>query len=492
MKIFAAGIHSETNTFSPIPVALEDFRIQRGTEALGGRVPYPDLDLTDPWGHQSRARGDDFIFSLMAHAEPGGLTTDAAYESVREEILGDLRAALPVDVVLLMLHGAMIAQSYEDCEEDLITRVRALVGSEAVIGVEFDLHCHLSDSKISAADLVITYKEFPHTDPNERARELFELAIATRLGRCRPTMALFDCRMVGLYPTSRQPMRSIVDALHAAEQREDVLSISFGHGFQFADVPHVGAKVLAVTDGNPTLARQVAREYGLRIYALRHQIGCESFSLPLDQALTSALAAKNGPVVIADQSDNPGGGAPADATYALQWLLEHQIEDVGMAFFYDPEVVRIARRAGKGSVLPVRLGGKISVVSGKPVDLDVTVIGIIEGYRQSFPLESGDTQCIYQGTVVALRSAGIDLIVTDGRGQCLSPGVFSDFGIDPRTKRLLIVKSAQHFFAAFAPIAGEIIYMSAPGAVVPDPRRIPYRRVMTHRLYPWVENSLEG
>jgi microcystin degradation protein MlrC len=490
MKIFAAGIATETNTFSRVPTALRDFRIQRGSEVLSGRVSYPDLDLTVPWGHQARAHGAEFAFSLMAYADPGGPTVATAYESLREEVLAELRAAMPVDVVLLMLHGAMVAQHYEDCEEDLIRRVRAVVGSKTAIGVELDLHCHLSESKISAADVVITYKEYPHTDPGDRARELFNLAVATRLGKLRPTMALFDCRMVGLYPTSRQPMRGLVDALRAGEQRDGVLSLSLGHGFQFADLPHIGAKVLAVTNGDPALANQVAREFGLKAYALRRDIGCESFSQPLDEAFARALASTKRPVIVADQSDNPGGGAPADATYALHWVLEHGVDEVGMAFFYDPEVVQIARRAGQGANLQVRLGGKLGPTSGNPVDLEATVVGVIDDYRQPFPQESGEMQWIYQGTIVGLRAQGIDIIVTDGREQCLSPAAFADLGIDARGKRLLVLKSAQHFHAAFARIAGEIVYMCGPGAVIPDPRRIPYRRAPTDRLYPWTDNPL--
>lgn len=489
MRIFAAGIATETNTFSPRSVALKDFRIQRGTDVTG-RTQFSSLDLTRPWGEQAKERGDEFVFSLMAYAEPGGLTIGSAYETLRDEILRDLKASLPVDVVLLMLHGAMAAEGYEDCEEDLIGCVRGIAGSRTALGVELDLHCHLTESKIAAADVVITYKEYPHTDPAERARELFDLAVATRLGSIRPRMAIFDCRMIGLYPTSREPMRGFINALKAAERNGLVLSLSFGHGFQFADIPHIGAKLLAVTDGDLTLAREVAREYGLRAYALRHQIGSESFSLPLEGALRRASTLTRHPVVVADQSDNPGGGAPGDATYALAWLIEHQVRDVGMAFFYDPEVVHLARRAGRGAKLSVRIGGKSEQFSGSPVQVDATVLGVLESYRQPFPQESGLTDWLEQGTIVALRSGGIDLIVTDGRGQCVSPAVFADLGIDPRAKRLLVVKSAQHFQAAFAPLAGEIIYMGGPGAVAPDPWRIPYQRLATHGLYPWSEDPL--
>jgi len=490
MKIFVAGIATETNTFSPVPTGLDDFTVQRGRDVLEGRIDYPGLDLSEPWGEQARQRGDEFVFSLNAWAQPSGITLKSAYETLRSEVLDDLRAAMPVDVVLLMLHGAMVAQDYDDCEEDILRRVREIVGPTTVVGVEFDLHCHLSESKIEHADVVVTYKEYPHVDINDRARELFDLAVATKLGNIRPTMALFECRMIGMYPTSRQPLRGFVDAMLEAERREGVLSISFGHGFQFADVVHVGAKVLVVTDDDRPLAERLAREFGSQVYGLRREIGFDSFSLSLEEALSRALLSKKRPVVVADQSDNTGGGAPGDATYALRWLLDHGAEDVAIAIFYDPEVVKISRRAGRGARLSVRLGGKLGETSGDPLDIEVTVSAIADNYTHGLPQQSGKDWSFPVGNVVALRCGSIDIVVGSERCQCFSPSIFSDLGIDPQRKHLLIAKSYQHFYGAFAAIAGEVIYMAAPGAVHPDPRQIPYRRLDTSRLYPWIADPL--
>jgi microcystin degradation protein MlrC len=490
VKIFAGGIATESNTFSPVLTGLEDFLVQRGKDAVLGRVAYPTLDLSQIWGKQARARGDTFIFSLNAWAQPGGPTVRAAYEALRDELLSDLRMAMPVDIVLLMLHGAMVAQGCDDCEEDLIRRVRQIVGPTTVIGVELDLHCHLSESKIAAADLVITFKEYPHVDINDRARELFDLAVQARLGGIRPTMALFDCQMIGLYPTTRAPMRGFVDAMMEAETRKGVLSVSFGHGFQFADLPHVGAKVLGVTDDDPALAQAVAREFGSKVYKLRREIGFESLSLPLEIALSRAMASGKTPVVVADQSDNSGGGAPGDATYALRWLLEHKAQRVAMAIFCDPGVVEIAKKAGQGATLPVRLGGKMGPSSGAPVDIEVAVLAVRENYNHAFPQASGDPLLYPIGDVVALRCGGIDIVVSTERSQCFAPSIFTDLGIDAEARALLVVKSVQHFYGAFAPIAGEVIYMAAPGAVTPDPRLITYRRVDTGRFYPWVDDPV--
>jgi microcystin degradation protein MlrC len=492
MKVFAAGVATESNTFCPVPTTLDDFLIQRGKDVLAGRVGYPSFDLSRTWGALANARGAEFVFSLMAWAPPGGITVTAAYERLRDEVMNDLRAAMPVDVVLLMLHGAMQAPGYEDCEQDLLERVRGIVGPAVVIAVELDLHCHLHADKIAPADIVITYKEYPHVDINDRAQEVFDLAVAAKLGHIQPTMALFDCQMIGSYPTSRQPLRGFVDAMIEMERTERVLSVSFGHGFRCADVPYAGAKILVVTDGSQALADKLARDLGLQVYGMRREIGFESLSLPLEAALSKALASSRRPVVVADQSDNVGGGAPGDATYALRWLLDHAAEDVAMAIFYDPEVVRIARRAGPGAHLAVRLGGKMGPCSGDPVDLDVCVLSAIDGYSHLWSQQSGEPVAHPAGDVVALRADGIDLVVSSERCQCFSPAIFDDLGIESKRKRLLVPKSNQHFYTAFSAIAGEVIYMAGPGAVPPDPRQIPYRRLDRSRLYPWVDDPLSG
>jgi len=496
MKIFAAGIATETNTFSPLLTGLEDFTILRGKDVRVGCVEHKSLDLTDPWGRMAEARGDEFVFSLMAFAEPAGLTVKSAYESLRDELMSDLRDAHraqggePVEIVLLMLHGAMLAQGYESCEVDIVRRVREVVGAQAVIGVELDLHCHLSEDLLEHVNLVVTYKEYPHVDAVERARELFDLCVRTAEGKIRPTMALFDCRMVGFYPTTREPLHAIVAAMSAAEQEPRVLSISFAHGFPFADVPNVGAKVLTITDADVELAATLAQRFGRQLYRVRHRIGFDSMAVPMDVALARAYAAKLTPVVVADQSDNPGGGAAGDATFALRWLLEHGYGDAALAIFYDPEVVRMARIAGPGAQLTVRLGGKLGPASGDPVDLTVTVGALRDHYSTLLPQNGAEPVPYLVGDVALLHSDSIDVVLSNRRCQCFSPSIFSDLGVDLETKRVLIPKSMQHFHTAFAPIAAEVIYMAAPGATAPDPRLIPYSRFDPREIYPWHPDPL--
>ncbi len=487
MRVFAGGISTETNTFSPMPTGLADFDIVRAA----------DLDESGQMGgfggpfnifrRRCQERGWDYHFSLYASAQPAGTTVRGVYESLRDEMLDALHDALPVDIVLLPLHGAMVAEGYDDCETDIATRAREIAGPGAKIGIELDLHCDLTQELIDAVDAIVIFKEYPHTDINERAEELFAIIADAAEGKTSPTMALYDCRMIGLFLTPFEPMRGFVDDMSAREAEPGVLSLSLAHCFPWADVPSCGAQMLAISDDDPALAANLAQEFGRRFFAMRHAL--DPPSLSLDAALDKALAADAGPVVVADQADNAGGGAPSDSTFVLRALLERGVTDAALGMIWDPVAVTVVMSAGVGATLDLRLGGKMGPMSGDPLDLRVTVSGIIADMKQQWTQSDGAVS-VDCGDAVCLHCQGIDIIVNSIRRQVFSPTVFSNFGIDPASKRLLVVKSTQHFYAGFATPevgASEIIYMAGPGAVAPRFREIPYQRADL-RKYPWLDD----
>lgn len=490
MKVFAASIVTETNTLSPMPTGMADFDVLRAHEVQDG---FRDNSPMEVIRKRTLERGWDFAFALQAFAQPAGTTVRSVYESLRDEVLDSLRAHMPVDMVLLPLHGAMVAEGYDDCEGDLTTKVREIVGPGVPIGVELDLHCHLTQDLLDQADVVVIYKEYPHTDMADRAEELFSIVADAAEGKVKPTMALFDCRMAGMYLSPFQPLRGFVDDMMAAEAaardtraaggRDTLLSLSLAHCFPWGDVPDMGCRMMAVTDDDPDGAARLAEAWGRRFHAQRHEVTLEPLSMK--EALDRALAAASGPVVVADQADNPGGGAPSDSTFVLRELLERGATGVALAMMWDPIVVRVATSGGLGAKLQLRLGGKMGPASGDPLDVEAEVIGIQPGLVQLWPQTEGDlvTPC---GDAVALRIGGVDVIVNDKRGQVLGPQVFSSFGLDPKSYRVLVVKSTQHFYAGFSPIASEVLYMGAPGAVAPIMTGIPLERADLHK-YPWVE-----
>jgi len=410
------------------------------------------------------------VESIVAIAQPAGPTVRAVYESLRDEILDDLRQALPVDVVLFYLHGAMVADGYDDCEGDLLERCRAIVGEDVVIGAELDLHAHLTKQMLANADAIITYKEYPHTDIVGRARDLYRICVDAAAKRTRPVSAAFDCRANGIWPTSAEPMRSFVDAM-AARERDGILSLSLIHGFPWGDVPEAGAKMLAIADGDAALASRVAQEFGGRFAEIRDT--ARLAPMPLPAALDEALATPGGPIVLADVADNAGGGAPGDSTFVLRALLERGIGNAATGTYYDPEAVSLCFEAGEGAAFDLRFGGKLGVASGEPIDARVVVMALREKHAQDYMDDSGPAAL---GPSAWIRTHGIDVVLTSRRSQVFAPNAFTGLGMTLEDKKLVIVKSTHHFWGKFAPLAKRIIHLSAPGALTQDFAAIPYRK----------------
>ena len=485
MKIFAAGIATETNTFAPFPTGMADYDRIAAADYAREKEGSGYSAAIDAWYDECQKLGWEFFPGLSAFAQPAGITPRPVYEALRDEMLADLHAVMPVDAVLLNLHGSMIADGYDDCETDIIHRVRQIVGPNIPIGVELDLHCDLTDQMLEEADAIVLFKEYPHIDVADRARDLFEIISRMLSGEIKPTMAAFDCRMLGMYLTPFEPMRGFVDQMLEQEGKDGVLSLSLFHTFPWADVPSTGVKLLAITDNDPAGAEEIAEAYGRKFFSLRHELLFDS--LPLGEAMSKAVSHPNYPIVIADQADNAGGGAPSDSTFALRYLLENGITNAAVAMIWDPIAVQTAQAAGEGATLDMRIGGKMGPMSGDPLDLRVTVTKIVNGATQAWPQGDGKPLIIDIGDAVALHTKGIDIVINSKRGQVLGTEAFSNLGINPAEKKLLVVKSTQHFYAAFEPIAAEIIYMSAPGAIAPRFAEIPYQRVDKHK-FPWVDD----
>lgn len=335
--LFTACLGTETNSFSPIPTGMGLF--QRTMFVRGGdhgeRVGLFGLPLI-AWRERAAAKGWRVTEGLAAFAVPAGDTTRAAYEALRDEILNDLSKCMPVDAVLLSLHGAMVADGYPDAEGDLLSRVRKLVGPDIPVLAELDLHGHMTQVKFDAADVLIYFKEYPHIDTVERAHEVFDIAERMLEEGLRPVMAMHDCKMMGIYPTTREPMISFVQRMHALEKEPGILSVSMVHGFPWSDTPELGTRMLVVTDNNADLATDTVHELGDWVWQQRNEILAPF--VPMHEALDHVedAAGADKPFVLADTADNTGIGAAGDSTFVLTELLQrglggYAISQIGRA-----------------------------------------------------------------------------------------------------------------------------------------------------------------
>lgn len=472
LRVFSGCLATETNTFAPMPTGMASYR-DRGYYKAGAHPDHMSFYAGPLWA--ARLRGKEAGWTLkegmVAAAQPSGVTTRATYEALREELLGDLRAALPVDMVLLGLHGAMVADGYDDCEGDLLTRVRGIVGPNVVVGAELDPHCHLTAAMVQSADLLIAYKEYPHTDVLDRAMELVDLCAAQAQGRIRPVAAVVDCEMAVTMHTSRQPARGFVDRIQALEGRDGILSVSVAHGFPWGDVPDMGTQLIVYADGDASKAQALARRLADELIGLREAltVNCPG----IDAALDEALAFEGGPVIVADGADNPGGGAAGDSTFILRRMLERGIANAAIGPMWDPIAVRIAFEAGVGAQLPLRIGGKIGPMSGDPLDLDCTV----KALRPEMVMTGLGGTPVAMGDCALVETAGIEILLITLRNQAMGTDAFTQLGCDLASKKIVVVKSSQHFYASFSQVGRHVIYAAAPGAVTLDLRTLPYRKV---------------
>jgi microcystin degradation protein MlrC len=486
-RIFTASLATETNTFSPVPTDRASF--ESALYARPGEHPETPTLCSSPMvvlRKLSAREGLTVIEGTAAWAEPGGIIQRRTYEELRDEILNQLKAALPVDGVVLGLHGAMVAQGYDDCEGDLLERVRALAGPKAVIACEFDPHSHLTPKRVAACNIMAAFLEFPHTDFYERGQHVVVLALAALRSEIKPVISTFDCRMIAVLPTSREPMRSFVDRVKALQGKDGILSVSVIHGFMAADVPEMGTRIVVVTDNQKAKGDALAEKLGMELYAMREKtlMDMEGVEGGIDKALAAHRANPGKPAVISDTWDNPGGGVAGDGTVILRRLMERGVNRVGVATIWDPMAVTFCHAAGEGARLRLRFGGKAGAEAGEPIDADVEVLKAVDEAWQSF----GPSR-VTLGRSALIRIAGteIDVILNTNRTQTFEPDVFINLGVDPIEKEVLLIKSTNHFYAGFAPIAAEIIYVSASTSYPTDPARTRYLK-LSRPIWPRVSD----
>jgi microcystin degradation protein MlrC len=471
MRVFAASLATETNTFSPIRVDRRAF-LDAFYAPPGSHPETPTLCSAPIVAARRRARAEGFtlIEGTASWAEPAGIVSRTAYEELRDEILAQLRRSLPLDIALFGLHGAMIADGYDDCEGDLLARARAMVGPGVTIGVELDPHCHLTAAMIASSDILVTFKEVPHSDFYERAEDLVDLCLRSARGEIRPVTTVLDCRAIANFLTSREPGRSLVDDIMAMEGRDGVLSISIVHGFPAADMADVGTKVVVITDNAPAKGREIASMLCERI------LGFGANRMPEmpgpAEAVARAASAPRGPVILVDRWDNPGGGVAGDSTFLVHELLARPEIETAAGALWDPVAVSFCLAAGVGTRLRLRFGGKTAESSGRPVDADVEIIGVSEDLVIPF-----QDSVVSLGAAAALRVGRLDVVLASKRAQTFHPAVFTSLGIDLAHKQIVAIKSASHFYPGFAPIAAEIIYVNCGGPYPPDPLAIAYTKL---------------
>ena len=476
--VLTAEFMHETNTFSVQPTGEAAFRAAgrhvgdevaaayRGTRTALGAA----FEAAERYGWR-------LVHPLSAHANPSGRVTDEAFETFAGLIV---EAAQGVDGALLHLHGAMATASDDDGEGALLERLRARLGPDVPIVVILDLHATLTQRMADNANALISYRTYPHVDEYERMHQGAALLDRAMAGEIRPKVAV--ARRPILYAldggrSTSPPVIELLRRVDALEANGEALVVSLQAGFSSADVHDIGPSV-AVTAQDRDAAQAIAEK--LMDYVWENRAVSTIRFTPLAEAIERAKAGEAGatkPLVISDYSDNPGAGAYGDATALLAAILEAGLRNVGFHAIRDPEAALAAQAAGVGNRVTLRLGGKVDPsMGGCPLTVTAHVVALTDGRFVAYGPMGGGAWRNY-GLSALLRVDGVEIVVITHNGQATDLAQFTSLGLDPTRKATLVVKSMQHFRAAFAPIAREIVEVDTGALATRNFRERPYRHV---------------
>jgi microcystin degradation protein MlrC len=484
MRIAVGGIMHESNTFSPQSTDVARFR--EGSLTYGAAMVPAWRDAHHEVGgfiEGASKFGFDAVPLGMAWATPSGPVTDEFLDHFCDTLATGLRMARP-DGVLIALHGAMVTPSHLSADTEVLRRLREAVGPDVPVAATLDFHGNVSPAMAEYANILVGYQTYPHIDQRERG--LLAAQLLTRMARgevravtriSKPPMIL---SLLG-QETAREPMRSLMAGAREVERRPGVLSVSLMAGFPYGDVPEMGPAVIAVTDDDTEQAKATAKELGDAMWEVRKEL-----YVPCPEpreAVAQAIASQRTPVLLVDLGDNVGGGSAGDGTVLLAELLSQQATGFVVVLFA-PKAVAAAQAASLGGKFEAAVGGAGDLLHGDLVHICGVVKSLQDGRWVESEARHGGRRENDQGPTAVIDLGNANTLVLNSlRTPPFSLGQLTSLGIDPAAARIIVVKAAVAYKAAYEPIAGEIIPVDTPGLTAINPARFNYTRIR-RPMYP--------
>jgi microcystin degradation protein MlrC len=483
-RIAIAGILHESNTFAATQTTYADFErsgLTRGEQIIEQWAP----STHEVGGFiEGAARYQfDMYPAIVAQATPFGVVTDDALDCLTGELIERLTAAPKLDGLLLALHGAMVAQSYPHADTEILGRLRAALGPAFCIVVTHDFHANITQELVDRTTALAAYKTCPHVDQHACGLKAAEIVSRIVRGEIQPVQALAKPPMIYnilFHNTTVEPLQRIVDECRALERNRKIVAASVAGGYQYADVPAMGPSAVVVTDRDPELAQREAQRLAGLLWETRDRLVVD---LPdAAQAVCQAIASDRSPVVLVEMGDNIGGGSAGDSTFLLSELLRQNAQG-WFEVIADPQAVELAARAGVGHTLELPVGGRTDSLHGAPVDVRGRVKSIHDGKYIETEVRHGGQRYLDQGLTAVIQVEGSTrdlpnlLMLTTRRQPPFSLQQLLSCGVCPERQKILVVKAAIAYRAAYEPIAARIIEVDTGGATAVSPAHFTWRRV---------------
>lgn len=482
-RVLFAGIFHETHCFVPGTTGLADFKIERGDEIFARRG---DGSQVDGFLEVADREGWTVVPTCSYTATPSGRVEDEVLEAFWADLMPRVERAARegVDAVYLSLHGAMVTESVDDVEGELLARLRAIAALSTVpiFGV-FDLHANQTEVMASHANGLVCYRENPHIDARDtavRAAELFKRCLASgtvpRMYR-RGVPVIWPPTGTGTADTPMRDLEALARRIEA--EHPDIWAVNVVAGFSFADVADAGVGFSVVSAGAPAEAEAVLDR--LVELALKLKERGLPPELTPDEALDrAATVRKTGPVLLVEPSDNIGGGAPGNGTGVLRALIRRRIENAGV-IVNDPEAMAALRGVAPGASATIAIGGKDNPFDAGPLMLAVTLVSQSDGRFDLEDLNShlvaSQGRHIDMGPTAVVRHEGVTIMLTSRRTPPNDLGQWRSQGIDPETLSVIGIKAAVAHRRAYDPIQAASFTVATPGPCSSDPRMLPYQKL---------------
>lgn len=486
MKVLVGGIYHESHSFSNVATDLGSFR---SVLLLEGRDSIEQLRGTTSEMAGFIKGSEEFGFEMVPTLWAWGLSTAPVEAKTLDLFISIVQRAIEeageIDGIVFALHGAMVAEQALDGDGYILSKFREFVGPDIPIVVTLDLHANISELMVEKADAIVGYDTYPHVDQVERGFEAADLLVRTVRGEIKPVMAIEKPSMIvvpNVQLTDKEPMRQLISLAHEIENNDGVLSVTVAGGFAYSDVPEIGPSIVVVTNNDPAAAVKHARAISNRFESLREEF---TPRLPgVSDAVARAIESGNHPVILADVGDNIGAGTPGDSTFILRELLEQKAESA-VVIIADPESVSASIAAGIGQTASLSVGGKTDGFHGDPVEITATVKLISDGiFRNRGHMRDGIVEDM--GRTAVVESEGIKIVITEKKMPPWNLEQLRSVGIEPEHEKIIVLKSAVAFRAAYERVAGEIIEVNSPGLSSVDLTQFEYRNIRSG-MFPFDE-----
>ena len=468
-RVLAAMILHEANSFAaPAPLAhFERQGVVRG-DAIAPRFG-PTRTEMGGFLAAGTEQGWSLATPIAVPCSPAGPMGAEAFAAFRDALAEGARAAMPLDGVLLALHGACVAEGEDDADGAFAQAVRDIVGPQVPIVVTLDPHSNVSDRLANAANAITAYRTHPHIDHFETATRAAAILRRAMDGEIRPRVHLArSFQMRGFDSTRTTPpdgparrAQAIARGMEAADPA--VIEVSLQSGFVLADVPHVGPSAAITADGDEPRFAALGAQLVRFAWDERDNDTVKLLDVPAAMAAIRAIPAGPGPIVLSDFGDAPGGGGYGDATNLLRALLDDPIPGAVFASIADPAAAAAAHAAGVGATLRLAHGGPVAPQhGGGPIEAAFRVLRLSDGvFVHEGPYTPGQTGQF--GLSALLECRGVQIIVSTWQRNILDLQQLRIFGIDPAEPPLIAIKCMDAFRAAFAPIARTIVTCESGG-----------------------------